>query len=130
MVVDVMTHHHPASVTQAHARKDEAWSNFDVFSDMLQYYAEHMMTPPAGFYSQMEHARQAWLEAEAEYTKIYRAAEALEARRRERQAEAEINTVEDEPVAEFEPEPEQSDLADEADYERQDWLMQSYPNQN
>ena len=123
-----MTHkHQPASVTKAHARKDEAWSNFDVFSDRLQYYAEHMMTPPAGFYSQMEHARQEWLEAEAEYTKIYRAAEALEAVRRERAAEAEINTTEAEPEADF------SDVPDEeptSDYEAMDRLAQTYPNLN
>ena len=124
-----MTHHHPASVTQAHARKDEAWSNFDVFSDMLQYYAEHMMTPPAGFYSQMEHARQAWLEAEAEYTKIYRAAEALEARRRERAAEAEINTTEAEPVVDFSDLPDSNDTT-EGDYEAMDRLAQTYPQFN
>ena len=122
--------HQPASVTQANEKREAAWNEFDALNDELGIYADKYMDPPAGFYARLKTARKAWLEAEAEYTKIYRAAEALEARRRERVAEAEINAVEDEPTAEFELEPEQSDLADEADYERQDWLMQSYPNQN
>ena len=125
-----MTHKHPASVTQANEKRQSAWNEFDALNDELGVYADKHLDPPAGFYWRLETARKAWLEAEAEYAAIYRAAEALETARRERQAEVEINTVEDEPAAEFEPEPEQSDLADEADYERQDWLMQSYPNQN
>ena len=123
-----MTHkHQPASVTQARQNRDAAWNEFDALNDELGVYADKHLDPPAGFYARLETARKAWLEAEAEYTKIYRAAEALEARRRERAAEAEINTVEDEPAADF------SDLQDEetpSDYEAMDRLAQSYPQFN
>jgi hypothetical protein len=125
-----MTHHHPASVTQARQNRDAAWADYMALADELDCYSARHVSPPTGFYERLEHARVAALKSDIEYGEIYRAAEALEASRRERQAEAEINAVEDEPTAEFELEPEQSDLADEADYERQDWLMQSYPNQN
>ena len=120
--------HQPASVTQANEKREAAWNEFDALNDELGVYADKYMDPPAGFYARLETARKAWLEAEAEYTKIYRAAEALEARRRERVAEAEINTVEDEPTADF------SDVPDtdttEGDYEAMDRLDQTYPHLN
>jgi len=123
-----MTHkHQPASVTQANEKREAAWNEFDALNDELGIYADKYMDPPAGFYARLETARKAWLEAEAEYTKIYRAAEALEARRRERAAEAEINTTEAEPEADF------SDLPDTdepVDYEAMDRLDQTYPNLN
>ncbi len=123
-----MTHkHQPASVTQANEKREAAWNEFDALNDELGIYADKHLDPPAGFYARLETARKAWLEAEAEYTKIYRAAEALEARRRERQAEAEINTTEAEPEADF------SDLPDTdepVDYEAMDRLDQTYPHLN
>ena len=123
-----MTHkHQPASVTQANEKREAAWNEFDALNDELGIYADKYMDPPAGFYARLETARKAWLEAEAEYAKIYRAAEALEARRRERAAEAEINTTEAEPAADF------SDVPDEeptSDYEAMDRLAQTYPNLN
>ena len=118
--------HQPASVTQSNEKREAAWNEFDALNDELGVYADKYMDPPAGFYARLETARKAWLEAEAEYTKIYRAAEALEARRRERAAEAEINTTEAEPEADF------SDVPDtdttEGDYEAMDRLAQTYPN--
>jgi len=123
-----MTHkHQPASVTQANEKREAAWNEFDALNDELGIYADKYMDPPAGFYARLETARKAWLEAEAEYTKIYRAAEALEANRRERAAEAEINTTEAEPEADF------SDLPDTdepVDYEAMDRLDQTYPHLN
>jgi len=124
-----MTHkHQPASVTQANEKREAAWNEFDALNDELGIYADKYMDPPAGFYARLEAARKAWLEAEAEYTKIYRAAEVLEASRRERAAEAEINTTEAEPDADF------SDLPDtdttEGDYEAMDRLAQTYPQFN
>ena len=124
-----MTHkHQPASVTQANEKREAAWNEFDALNDELGIYADKYMDPPAGFYARLETARKAWLEAEAEYTKIYRAAETLEASRRERAAEAEINTTEAEPEADF------SDLPDtdttEGDYEAMDRLAQTYPQFN
>jgi len=123
-----VTHkHQPASVTQASEKREAAWNEFDALNDELGIYADKYMDPPAGFYARLETARKAWLEAEAEYTKIYRAAEALEARRRERAAEAEINTTEAEPEADF------SDVPDEeptSDYEAMDRLAQTYPSRN
>jgi len=114
-------------VTQANEKREAAWNEFDALNDELGVYADKYMDPPAGFYARLETARKAWLEAEAEYTKIYRAAEALEARRRERAAEAEINTTEAEPEADF------SDLPDTdepVDYEAMDRLAQTYPQFN
>lgn len=123
-----MTHKHQPSVTQANEKREAAWNEFDALNDELGIYADKYMDPPAGFYARLEAARKAWLEAEAEYTKIYRAAEALEARRRERAAEAEINTEEVEPVVDF------SDVPDtdttEGDYEAMDRLAQTYPQFN
>ena len=127
-----MTHHHPASVTHARIRKDAAWSEYDAMSDELDMLAARGLTEhPAGqaFYARLETARKAWLEAEAEYTKIYRAAEALEARRRARAAEAEINTTEAEPVVDFSDLPDSNDTT-EGDYEVMDRLAQTYPQFN
>ena len=129
MVVDVMTHHHPASVTQARQNRDAAWADYMALADELDCYSARHVSPPAGFYARLETARKAWLEAEAEYTKIYRAAEALEARRRERQAEAEINTTEAEPVVDFSDLPDSNDTT-EGDYEAMDRLDQTYPHSN
>jgi hypothetical protein len=127
-----MTHqtHKPASVTQARELKDAAWADFDALNDELAIYAERLVTPPAGFYARLEHARKAWLDAENAYTRIYRAAEHKAARERELQAEAEINEGEEEPAADFDDLPDQYELADEAAYERQDWLMENYPQFN
>jgi len=123
-----MTHkHQPASVTHANENREAAWNEFDALNDELGIYADKHLDPPAGFYERLEHARQAWLEAEAEYAKIYRAAEALEARRRERAAEAEINTTEAEPEADFSDVP---DTDEPVDYEAMDRLDQTYPNLN
>ena len=122
-----MTHKHPASVTRASEKREAAWNEFDALNDELGVYADKYMDPPAGFYARLETARKALLEAEAEYAAIYRAAEALEARRRERAAEAEINTTEAEPEADF------SDVPDEeqtVDYEAMDRLDQTYPSRN
>ena len=125
-----MTHkHQPASVTQANEKREAAWNEFDALNDELGIYADKYMDPPAGFYARLETARKAWLEAEAEYTKIYRAAEALEARRRERAAEAEINTTEAEPEADFSDVPDSNDTT-EGDYEAMDRLAQTYPSRN
>ena len=123
-----MTHkHQPASVTQARQNRDTAWADYMALADELDYYAARHASPPAGFYERLEHARVAALKSDIEYGEIYRAAETLEARRRERAAEAEINTVEDEPAADF------GDLQDEetpSDYEAMDRLAQTYPNLN
>ena len=124
-----MTHkqHHQASVTQAHARKDEARNEFDALNDELGVYADKHLDPPAGFYARLETARKAWLEAEAEYATIYRAAEALEASRREARAEAAINTTEAEPAADFGGLP---DADEPVDFEAMDRLAQTYPHNN
>ena len=123
-----MTHkHQPASVTQARQNRDTAWADYMALADELDCYAARHASPPAGFYERLEHARVAALKSDIEYGEIYRAAETLEARRRERAAEAEINTVEDEPAADF------GDLQDEetpSDYEAMDRLAQSYPQFN
>ena len=123
-----MTHkHQPASVTQARQNRDTAWADYMALADELDCYAARHASPPAGFYERLEHARVAALKSDIEYGEIYRAAETLEARRRERAAEAEINTVEDEPAADF------SDLPDEeptSDYEAMDRLAQTYPSRN
>ena len=122
-----MTHKHPASVTQASEKREAAWNEFDALNDELGIYADKYMDPPAGFYARLETARKAWLEAEAEYAAIYRAAEALETVRREARAAAEINVGEAEPEADF------SDLLDTdepVDYEAMDRLDQTYPSRN
>lgn len=121
--------HQPASVTQANEKREAARNEFDALNDELGIYADKYMDPPAGFYARLETARKAWLEAEAEYAKIYRAAEALEALRRERAAEAEINTTGDEPAADFSDLPDSNDTT-EGDYEAMDRLAQTYPHSN
>jgi hypothetical protein len=125
-----MTTKHPASVTQARQNRDAAWSEYMALADELDCYAVRNVTPPAGFYERLEHARVAALKSDIDYGAIYRAAEHKAARERELRAEAEINTDEAEPDADFDDLPELYELADEAVYELQDWLMQSYPNEN
>lgn len=123
-----MTHkHQPASVTQARQIREATWADYMALVDELDCYAARNVLPPAGFYERLEHASAAALKAEAEYVKIYRAAEALEARRRERAAEAEINTTEAEPEADFSDLPDSNDTT-EGDYEAMDRLAQTYPN--
>ena len=124
-----MTHkqHHPASVTQANEKRQSAWNEFDALNDELGVYADKHLDPPAGFYWRLETARKAWLEAEAEYAAIYRAAEALETVRREARAAAAINTETDEPAADFGDLP---DTDEPVDYEAMDRLDQTYPNLN
>ena len=121
--------HKPASVTQARELKEAAWSDFDALNDELAIYAEKLITPPAGFYSRLEHARKVCQQAENAYTRIYRAAEHKAARQREIEAEAEINLSEDEPAADFDDVPDSSETT-ESDYEAMDRLAQSYPNRN
>ena len=125
-----MTHkHQPASVTQARQNRDAAWADYMALADELDCYAARHVSPPAGFYERLEHARVAALKSDIEYGEIYRAAEALEARRRERQAEAEINTTEAEPVVDFSDLPDSNDTT-EGDYEAMDRLAQTYPHSN
>ena len=119
--------HQPASVTQASEKREAAWNEFDALNDELGVYADKHADPPAGFYARLETARKAWLEAEAEYAAIYRAAEALETARREARAAAEINTEADEPAADFSDLP---DTDDPVDYEAMDRLAQTYPQFN
>ena len=119
--------HQPASVTQARQIREATWADYMALVDELDCYAARNVLPPAGFYERLEHARVAAMKSDIEYGEIYRAAEALEARRRERAAEAEINTTEAEPEADF------SDLPDTdepVDYEAMDRLDQTYPHLN
>ena len=120
----------PASVRIAKAKSEEAWQEHIAICDELDALAERGIQADAHLYARLEHALQNALRADAEYSAICRAADHKAQRENELQAEAEINAVEDEPTAEFDDLPDQYELADEAAYERQDWLMENYPQFN
>ena len=120
----------PASVRIAKAKSEEAWLEHIAICDELDALAERGIQADAHLYARLDHALQNALRADAEYSAICRAADHKAQRENELQAEAEINEGEEEPVADFSDLPDQYELADEAAYERQDWLMENYPQFN
>jgi hypothetical protein len=122
----------PASVRVAKAKAEEAWQEYNAVCDEFEWLAERGVQADAHIYARLDCARRAALLADAEYSAIYRAAEHKAARESELQAEAEINTDEAEPVADFDDLPDQYELdaAAAAADERHDWLMQRYPQFN